>query len=350
VEDLRSIDETVQAAQRLQALLASPFLVGDRELRLSGSVGIAIEEPGVTTREDLLRNADTALHAAQEEGKGEVVVFERAMHTRALRRFHLEAELRHALESDQLEVHYQPICDMTDGSPQGVEALVRWRHPERGLLPAGAFVPFAEHAGILDDIDRWVLQQSCRVARDLLGSEPPGRTLCVNVNLSPSRLRDSNVVSEVAQALREYGLAPGQLTLEITEGAVLSDAERAGEVLAQLKDLGVRLALDDFGTGYSSLSYVRRFPVDAVKIDRVFVDGIARDAGTNALVQAIVKLGQGLSLDVIAEGIERRSQIDSLLAIECALGQGWLLAKPMPERALVEYLNSRRPQQASGQG
>jgi diguanylate cyclase (GGDEF)-like protein len=341
VEDLRSVDETVQAARRLQVLLASPFLVGDRELRLSGSVGIAVEEPGVTSREDLLRNADTALHAAQEQGKGEVVVFERAMHTRALRRFHLEAELRHALESEQLEVHYQPICDMTDGSPRGVEALVRWRHPERGLLPAGAFVPFAEHAGILDDIDRWVLRQACRVARDLLASPRPGEALWVNVNLSPSRLRDSDVVGEVARAIEEFELPPGQLTLEITEGAVLSDAERAGQVLAQLKDLGVRLALDDFGTGYSSLSYVRRFPVDAVKIDRVFVDGVARDAGTNALVQAIVKLGQGLSLDVIAEGIERRSQIDSLLAIDCALGQGWLLAKPMPEAALLEYLGAR---------
>lgn len=349
VEDLRSQGETVQAARRLQALLGAPFLVGDRELRLSASVGIAVEEPGMMSREDLLRNADTALHAAQEKGKGEVVVFERAMHTRALRRFHLEAELRRALEGDQLEVHYQPICDMTDGSPRGVEALVRWRHPERGLLPAGAFVPFAEHAGILDDIDRWVLREACRVARELLVPPEGGEPLWVNVNLSPSRLRDSGVVAEVAQATRELDLPPGQLTLEITEGAVLSDAERAVQVLTELKDLGVRLALDDFGTGYSSLSYVRRFPVDAVKVDRVFVDGIARDAGTNALVQAIVKLGHGLSLDVIAEGIERRSQIDSLLALDCTLGQGWLLAKPLPEGALLEYLSGRgRPRRASG--
>lgn len=349
VEDHRLPDEAVQAAQRLQALLAQPFLVGDRELRLTGAVGIAIEEPGVTTQEDLLRNADTALHAAQERGKGEVVVFERSMHARALRRFHLESDLRRALEGDELEVHYQPICDMTDGSPQGVEALVRWRHPERGLLPASAFVPFAEHAGILDDIDRWVLRQACGVASSLPVSPRLATPLWVNVNLSPSRLRDSGVVAEVARVIAEFDLPPGQLTLEITEGAVLADAERAGHVLAELKNLGLRLALDDFGTGYSSLSYIRRFPVDAVKVDRVFVDGIARDAGTNALVQAIVKLGQGLSLDVIAEGIERRSQIDSLLALDCTLGQGWLLAKPMPEASLVEYLGDRgRGRQASG--
>jgi diguanylate cyclase (GGDEF)-like protein len=348
-EDVRTPEETVRAARRYQGLLAQPFLVGDREVRLTGSVGIAIEEPGVTTEDELLRNADTALHAAQEKGKGEVVIFERAMHARALRRLHLEAELRRALEGHELAVHYQPICNLADGRPEGVEALVRWQHPQRGLLPAAAFVPFAEHAGILADIDRWVLREACRVARSFLDGPRLERPLWVNVNLSPSRLGDSEIVDEVAAAVREFDLPPGQLTLEITEGAVLRDSDRAEELLARLKELGVRLALDDFGTGYSSLSYVRRFPVDSVKVDRVFTDGLARDAGTTALVQAIVKLGQGLSLDVVAEGIERRSQVEALLEMDCTLGQGWLLARPLSEAQLVEFLTERLPgRRASG--
>jgi diguanylate cyclase (GGDEF)-like protein len=343
VEEVRVAEETVQAAQRFQGLLDQPFLLGDREVRLSGSVGIALEEPGATGHDDLLRNADTALHAAQDKGKGEVVIFERAMHAQALRRLHLEAELRRALESQELLVHFQPICGLADGRPEGVEALVRWRHPQRGLLPASAFVPFAEHAGILGDIDRWVLREACRVARSLLDGPRHARPLWVNVNLSPSRLRDSGIVDEVAAAVEDFDLPPGQLTLEITEGAVLRDSDRAEELLVRLKELGIRLALDDFGTGYSSLSYIRRFPVDAVKVDRVFIDGLTRDAGTTALVQAIVKLGQGLSLDVIAEGIERRAQIDELLAMDCVLGQGWLLARPMAEAQLAEFLASRLP-------
>lgn len=341
VEDVRTQDETVLAAQRLQGLLSRPFVVGDREVRLSGSVGIAIEEPGTTTQEELLRNADTALHSAQDDGKGEIVIFERVMHARALRRLHLEAELRRALESEELTVHYQPICDLVTGRLEGVEALVRWRHPERGLLPAASFVPFAEHAGILGTIDRWVLREACRVARDLLPAAPNRTRPWINVNLSPSRLRDGAIVEEVEEAIHAMGLAPGQLTLEITEGAVVQDSDRAERVLAALKDLGVRLALDDFGTGYSSLSYVSRFPVDALKVDRVFIDGLTRDAGTTALVQAVVKLGHGLSLDVIAEGIERRSQVDALLGMECTLGQGWFLGKALSERELFEYLESR---------
>lgn len=341
VEDVRTQDETVLAAQRLQRLLSRPFVVGDREVRLSGSVGIAIEEPKTTTQEELLRNADTALHSAQDDGKGEIVIFERVMHARALHRLHLEAEMRRALDSDELTVHYQPICDLETGRLEGVEALVRWRHPERGLLPAASFVPFAEHAGILGTIDRWVLREACRVGRSLPPVGPDGARPWINVNLSPSRLRDGALVDEVAEAVQTAGLAPGQLTLEITEGAVVQDSDRAGKLLADLKDLGIRLALDDFGTGYSSLSYVSRFPVDALKVDRVFIDGLSRDAATTALVQAVVKLGHGLSLDVIAEGIERRSQVDALLSMECTLGQGWLLGKALSEEDLYAFLERR---------
>ncbi len=338
VEDIRDTTEAVAAAERLLAVLARPFPVGDREVSLTGSVGIALEAPGSTTQEELLRNADTALHAAKEKGKGLILIFERAMHTRALSQLDLESELRRALAQGELAVHFQPIYDLRDLAATGFEALVRWRHPERGLLPASAFVPFAEHAGILADIDRWVLQESCRVAEALDHRTGGERPLQVNVNLSPSRLHHPRIVDEVAGALSSAGLAPEKLTLEITEGAVLGDVDSAGQVLRRLKKLGVGLALDDFGTGYSSLSYIRSFPVDTVKIDRVFVDGLGRDAGTTALVQAIVKLGHGLSLEVIAEGIERQVQIDALLDLECTLGQGWLLSRSLPEAELLSRL------------
>ncbi len=341
VEEIQTQTEAISAAERLLEVLRSPFPIGDREVRLTGSVGIAVETPGETGEEELLRGADTALHEAKGRGKGLVVVFERAMHTRALNRLDLESELRTALERRELEVHYQPICALGDGSPVGVEALVRWRHPERGLLPASAFVPFAEHAGILGDIDRWVLEEACRVVGSLPLRRPDGAPLAVNVNLSPSRLHDAILVREVEQVLAHTGIDPSRLTLEITEGAVLDDAEAAAEDLQRLKELGVHLALDDFGTGYSSLNYVRRFPVDGVKIDRVFIDGLSRDQGSTALVQAIVKLGHGLSLDVVAEGIERRSQVDDLLKLDCSLGQGWLFARPMSGDELAELVADR---------
>ncbi len=339
VEDIRGAGEAVAAAERLLEVLARPFPVGDREVSLTGSVGIALESPGSTSQEELLRNADTALHAAKEKGKGLILIFERAMHTRALSQLDLESELRRALAQGELQVHFQPIYDLRELSATGFEALVRWLHPQRGLLPASAFVPFAEHAGILAEIDRWVLGEACRVAEALDRRGAGARPLQVNVNLSPSRLHHPRIIDEVAAALSSAGLAPEKLTLEITEGAVLGDVDSAGQILRRLKKLGVQLALDDFGTGYSSLSYVRSFPVDAVKIDRVFVDGLIRDAGTTALVQAVVKLGHGLSLEVVAEGIERQAQIEALLEIECNLGQGWLLSRSVPESELVDRLD-----------
>ena len=263
------------------------------------------------------------------------------MHARALKRLDLETELRRALERRELAIHYQPICHLRSRRPVAFEALVRWNHPERGLLPASAFVPFAESAGILGDIDGWVVGEACRMAR-LFPTDGSSSPLQVHVNLSPSRLHDASIASQVEAALEESGLEPVLLTLEITEGAVLGDARAAEQQISRLKSLGVRLALDDFGTGYSSLNYVRRFPVDAVKVDRVFIDGLALDRGTAALVQAVVKLGHGLSLDVIAEGIEQPAQIESLLDLECRLGQGWLLSRPLPEEDLEAYLQESR--------
>ena len=351
VEQVSGQQEAVAAAERLLEVLQEPFAVGDREVRLTGSVGIALEIPGETTQEELLRNADTALHAAKEKGRRLIVIFERAMHARALKRLDLESELRRALERGELAVHYQPICWLRDLRPMAIEALVRWQHPERGLLPASAFVPFAENAGILGEIDRWVLDEACRVGARLATNgrgRAGGDGVQVNVNLSPSRLHAHTIVDQVNEALDRYDLPPNRLTLEITEGAVLQEAQEAEEQLHRLKGLGVRLALDDFGTGYSSLSYIRRFPVDVVKIDRVFVDGLSRDQGTKALVEAIVKLGHGLSLDVVAEGIERTSQVDDLMGLDCRLGQGWLLSKALSEDDLFRFLDDENAVPPSG--
>jgi EAL domain-containing protein (putative c-di-GMP-specific phosphodiesterase class I) len=219
-----------------------------------------------------------------------------------------------------------------------VEALVRWHHPERGLLPAAAFLPLAEQAGLMVQIDRWVLQTACETVQELRSEVPLNEPLSLSVNVSPTHLQDPGLVDEVASALKATHLEAERLVLEIAESAILADTERVSAHLNALKSLGVRLALDDFGTGYSSLSHLRRFPVDVVKIDRVFIDGITSDKGANALVQAIVRLGRGLNIEVVAEGIEQQSQADALLQLRCPFGQGWYLCEALPRDALIAFL------------
>ena len=230
------------------------------------------------------------------------------------------------------------MFSLAHGRAIGVEALVRWEHPARGLIPAAAFLPLAEQAGLMVEIDRWVLRHACETLQALRpGVELPTGFL-LSVNISPTHLQDPALVDEVAEILKDTGIEPERVVLEITEGAILLDSEKTALHLNRLKALGVKLALDDFGTGYSSLSHLRRFPVDIVKIDRVFVDGITTDKGAGALVQAIVRLGRGLNIEVIAEGIEHQAQADALAALQCPYGQGWYLSVDFPAEGLAEFL------------
>ncbi len=338
MEGVASEQEARLAAERMVAALTRPLPLGDREVSIAVSAGLVVEGPDGTDADSLLRNADLALHAAKGRGKGGVTLFEDSMRVDAPAASRLEAELRQALASGELELHYQPIVRLQSRETVGVEALVRWRHHERGLLPAAAFVPFAEQTGVLPAIDLWTLSQACAVAHDLIiPGQPP---LSVHVNLLASRLHEIDIVERVAEALRENQLEASRLVLEISERAVLPNLAEARERLAALRARGVRLALDDFGVGHSSLEYLRELPIDTVKIDRIFIEGVGREGSEAQLVRAAVRLGASLGLDVIAECVERAEQVDALLALGCGLGQGYFFGKPQPIDALRRHLGA----------
>jgi len=338
VEDVAAPADAFAAAERVMKLFTQPFSVGDRHVWLRASVGIALESLTASSAEALIRNADIAKNVAKTQGKGRIVLFEEAMHADVLERLDLEAELKVAVAGGHLAVHYQPIVSLADGRTVGVEALVRWQHPQRGLLPAGGFLPLAEQSGVVRDIDRWVLRHACETMREIRSQARLPEEFLLTVNISPSHLQEDTLVGEIAEIVRGAGFAPEQLVLEITEGAVLLESERTSAHLNRLKALGVRLALDDFGTGYSSLAHLRRVPVDMVKIDRVFIEGITSDKGANALVQAIVRLGRGLNIEVVAEGIEHQAQADVLTQLHCPYGQGWFFSVDLPREGLLDFL------------
>ena len=332
-------EEATRAAKRILGHLSKPFLLEGREVRFTASVGIALEKSYGSLPEELMHNAFTALHAAKERGKGEVAVFEQSMHSTALNRIDLEHELRHAIEHNRLEVYFQPMLDLENLSVHGFEALVRWIHPVKGVISAFQFVPLAEEAGLLPQIDRMVLRQTCARIKELNSGIFASNPVAAHVNLSPTTIRDPDFVVNLAQDLEESGLVPDHLVLEITEGVMMHDVEQVATKLRAVKSLGVRLALDDFGTGYSSLGYLRSFPIDVVKIDKVFVDEIGHDIGAAALVQAILRLGLGLAFEVVAEGIETQEQLESLVDLGCRYGQGYHLARPLSEPQLDGFLD-----------
>jgi len=337
LEDSNS-DEAIATAERILEDLALPFVLDGREVHFSASIGIAIQESGDAAADEIMRNAFTALHAAKDRGKGQVAIYEESMHSSVLHRLELEQELRHAIENDQLDVYFQPVIDLTDLSVHSFEALVRWHHPERGLLAAAAFVPLAEEAGLLPEIDRTVLRHTCNMLTEVNAGPLAHRPVSAHVNLSPTSLQKPDFISTLAWDLEKYRVEPDKLVFEITESVILQDLEKVARRLRAMKSLGVRLALDDFGTGYSSLSYLRSFPIDVVKIDRLFIDGLARDAGAAALVQAIVRLGLGLAFEVVAEGIENQEQLEKLVDLGCRYGQGFYLSNPLSGAELVAFL------------
>jgi len=336
VEAIPAPEQAVEAARRLLGALEEPVAVGEHRLRLRASVGIALGAVGALPARELMRRADVALTAAKQRGKGAIEVFRPELQSGAIDRVALESELVHARERGEFEVFYQPIVQLADGRVVGVEALLRWRHRQRGLLPAAAFVPTAEQMGMLAELDLWLAREACRAALAWPGngSAAPG----VFLNLAPERLRLPDLPRLVGGVLAETGLPPARLTLEIVESARLEEIPEAAERLAELKALGVRLALDDFGSGYATLGLLQRFAVDLVKIDRVFVEGLTHEGGERTLVRAILRLADALGLDVVAEGVEREEQKAALLELGCDVAQGYLLGEPMPASELATRL------------
>jgi EAL domain-containing protein (putative c-di-GMP-specific phosphodiesterase class I) len=277
------------------------------------------------------------MYIAKGEGKGGYRMFEPAMHERVLARLELRADLQRALDKDEFELHYQPVVRLRDKAIVGVEALVRWRHPLRGLVPPNEFIPFAEESGLIVPLGRWVLREGCRQARILRDRCTDDLLPSISINLSVKQLFNNDIVADVASALADAGLPGSALTLEITESVMMTDTELAVERLAELRKLGVRLAMDDFGTGYSSLSYLSRFPLDVLKMDRSL---LAAGAGavTSGLATAVLGLGDTFELEVVAEGIESSEQSRTLNELGCELGQGFLFAKPMDPDKLLSFL------------
>ena len=337
-EDLAHADDAVAIAERITDACRPPIVLGEDEHPVTLSVGVVIVDSGHATPTEVLSEADAAMYRAKSGGKGRTELFDDGMRARLADRIAVEAALRRALGRDELRVHYQPILSIERERVVGVEALLRWEHPVQGLLEPEAFMQVAESSGLIVPIGEWVLEQACRQAalwRDAAPSRDPVR---MSVNLSARQVARSDVAGSVERILAATGLEPGLLELEITEGALLADSGHSTAALRGLKALGVRLALDDFGTGYSSLSQLRRFTIDALKIDRSFVDGADRDSDDSAIVKAVLSMAGALGVDVTAEGVETSAQLSLLRDHGCPFAQGYLFAAPAPADDLSDLL------------
>jgi predicted signal transduction protein with EAL and GGDEF domain len=324
---------------RVLAAVRAPLALPDGSVvTLSGSLGIATPlAADERTAGALLRNADLAMYLAKSRGGDGLAVYADGMAERARDRSDLQRDLSGAAEAGQLRVHYQPVVRASDGTTVGFEALVRWQHPERGLVPPGDFIPLAEETGTITGIGRWVLREA--VHQGAAWSASSGRPLRMSVNLSPRQVLDEDIPALVAEVLAESGFPARQLTLEVTEGVFVHDLDRVVAQLHALRALGVRIAIDDFGTGFSSLSYLRRLPADVLKIDRSFVSDLPDSRSSAGLVASIIELARTLQLDVVAEGVETEEQRHCLADLGCGLAQGYLFARPRPaEECLVESL------------
>ncbi len=342
IEDLSDVSEAADVTERIFEALQAPFDLEGKELLVRASIGVAVgdaQERG-TTAEALLRDADTAMYVAKSRGKGRYEVFEAGMQVSMTERLDLIADLHHAVENREFILHYQPVILLRTGELFGVEALVRWQHPRRGLIPPGDFISLAEDSGAIVGLGRWVLEEACRQAADWQAAYPGIADWTLSVNVSAKQLQRPGFAAEVERVLGETGLHPHRLILEITESVMMQDIGLMMSRLQELKALGVRLAIDDFGTGYSSLSYLRQFPFDLLKIDKSFIDDVDAEPQRKDLTRAIIELGKTLDVELVAEGIERSEQLARLTTLDCELGQGFYFAKPMEPRD-VEDLFAR---------
>jgi len=345
LEDEQDEGRAALVAERLLRELSAPFEVRGRQVFVRASVGIAVSDP-LDVTDTLIRNADTAMYAAKAAGKGRFEFFRPDMHERAVARFEVQADLERAIGQEEFVLHYQPIIDLGSDRVMGMEALARWQHPTRGLLPPAEFIAEAEETGLIVPLGGWVLREACRQIAVWRGSYPD---LWVSVNLSTRQLVEPDLVDQVADVLRATDLDPSGLMLELTEGSLMEDVTQTLTKLHALKQLGVRLAIDDFGTGSSSLGYLRQFPIDLLKIDKSFVDEIAEGASDGpALVNAIIDLANTLQMDTVAEGIEMTEQLAELQSAGCRSGQGFLFAKPLSPESMAAFLAQIDPLDAPG--
>jgi diguanylate cyclase (GGDEF)-like protein/PAS domain S-box-containing protein len=335
-----SAESAVALARRVLEALGEPYSAGGRAMVVRASIGVATGSAPAHDAGDLLRNADVAMYVAKGGGKARMAVFEPGMHTAALRRLEMKADLQRAVTEGELVLHYQPIVNLGDGALVGVEALVRWQHPELGLVPPGDFIPLAEESGLIIPLGRWVLSEACRQSAEWQRQIPVARGVAVSVNVSARQLLRPELIGEVEDALVASGIAPAALTLEITESGLMEEKDVAAAQLEDLRRLGVRVAVDDFGTGYSSLGYLSSLPIDILKIDKMFIDGVSQGPEDSAIAGAVGKLATALGLTLVAEGIESLDQVVALRGMEFERGQGHFFSRALPPAEVAVLLRN----------
>ncbi|MEO0534918.1 MAG: EAL domain-containing protein [Cyanobacteria bacterium P01_A01_bin.123] len=331
LDDIDNLEEAKAIAKRLQEYIARPLQLENQEVYPSISIGIASTHLQYRTVEEILRDADTAMYNAKKTGKARFVVFDEKMHQRASSLLKLDGDLRKAIENQQLQLYYQPILSLAEKSIVGFEALIRWNHPERGLLSPDIFIPISEETDLIYKIGIWTIHEACRqidLWRENVDIQP---ILYVNVNMSAKQLSDTHLIQNIKRILRKFGIKSGELKLEITESIAMQNSQHTIKIFNQLREIGVPLVIDDFGTGYSSLSYLNRFPIDTLKIDRSFVSNIdiSNENTSLNITQSIISLAHSLGVDVVAEGIEKAYHLACLKQMKCDFGQGFLFSKPI---------------------
>jgi diguanylate cyclase (GGDEF)-like protein/PAS domain S-box-containing protein len=338
LSDLAQPEDAIISVNRMLMMLAAPHFIGQHDLCVTASIGVSVYPDDGLNAETLIKNADMAMYQAKENGRQTYQFFKPAMNVRAVERQSIEESLRRALERREFALHYQPQVDLKTGVITGAEALIRWTHPTRGLVPPAQFIPVAEECGLILPIGRWVLREACKQAREWANAGLPMITMAVNI--SSMEFRDDNFLDRVFAILEETGLDPKWLELELTESVLMKRAESAATVLQTLRAAGVQIAVDDFGTGYSSLSYLRKFPIDALKIDQSFVRQITTSPDETSIVTAVISMGRSLKLRVIAEGVETEEELAFLQAHHCDEAQGYFFSRPVPPQQFAKLLEA----------
>jgi len=337
---IESPEDAVTVANKLIQMLRIPFMIGDGELFVTSSIGVSVFPHDGVDAESLIRAADTAMYRAKEDGRDRAQLHAPAMNAAAIERLALEQTLRRALQQEEFVLHFQPLIGVKSRRVEALEALIRWQHPELGLLLPAQFITIAEMSGLIVPIGDWVLRSACKQLRSF--SRILGEDIAVAVNLSPRQFHQQDLVESVTRALEESGIAPNQLEVEITESSAMQNADNSVRTLRELKRLGVHIAMDDFGTGYSSLSYLKRFPIDSLKLDRSFVRDLPADVDDSAIASAVLAMAKSLSLTVTAEGVETQEQLDFLVERGCERVQGYFFSKPLSAEHLAVYLEANR--------
>jgi EAL domain-containing protein (putative c-di-GMP-specific phosphodiesterase class I) len=335
LSDIHNVEDSLKVADRINQAISKPFALGNQEVFVTVSTGIAIYPNDGDNCDALLKNADSAMYYAKEQGKNNYQFYMQSMNERAFESLTMENDLRKALENDELLLYYQPQIDIINGKVIGVEALIRWQHPERGMVSPADFIPVAEKNGLINPIGEWVLRTACNQSRTWqdAGMSP----IPVSVNIASLQFQQSNFIQIVSNALNDSGISSADLILEITESTLMQNTEDITNKLYEVTNMGVLLSIDDFGTGYSSLSYLKRFPIHAIKIDYSFVKEITTNPDDAAIVEAIISMANSLKLEIIAEGVETEEQLQFLRKKGCALVQGFLFSRPLPAYEIYEY-------------